>query len=106
MPKFTIANVEQLTSFQRDTRFQVFTKETNFGNGTQTIMVQKTYWLPPQRLPDGRLTKPIEQRVDAYEITARINVPQQLLTEGDPVPPPPPGVRVTGTTRALEVTRP
>jgi hypothetical protein len=102
-----ILNVEQLTSFQRDTRFRVFTRESNFGNGTQTIVVQKTYWLPPQRLPDGRLTKPTEQRVDAYEITARVNVPQQLLTEGDPVAPPSaPGVRVTGTTRALEAVSP
>jgi hypothetical protein len=85
----------------------VFTRESNFGNGTQTIVVQKTYWLPPQRLPDGRLTKPTEQRVDAYEITARVNVPQQLLTEGDPVAPPSaPGVRVTGTTRALEAVSP
>ena len=83
-----IANVEQLTTFQRDTRFVVFTKETNFGNGTQTIVVQKSYWLPPQRLPGGQLTKPIEQRVDAYEITARISVPEPLLTDGDPVPQP------------------
>jgi hypothetical protein len=102
-----ICNVEQLTSFQRDTRFSVFTKETNFGNGTQTIVVQKTYWQPPQRLPDGRLTKPIEQHVNAYEITARINVPQQLLTEGDPVAPPPsPGGKVGATIKALETSRP
>jgi hypothetical protein len=101
-----ICNVEQLTSFQRDTRFQVYTKETNFGNGVQTIVVQKTYWLPPQRLPDGRLTKPIEEHVDAYEITARINSPQPLLTEGDPVAPPSPGGRLPVATRAMEAVRP
>ncbi len=71
-----ICNVGQLSSSQKDTGFKVFTEETNFGYGTQKIIVTKTYWDQPQRLPDGSLTKPIEIHVNAYEITALIKAPQ------------------------------
>lgn len=71
-----ICNVEQLSSSHKDTGFRVFTEETNFGYGTQKIVVKKTYWDPPQRLPDGSLTKPTEVHVDGYEITALIKAPQ------------------------------
>lgn len=77
-----ITNVEQLTSYQRDSRFRVFTSATAFGHGVQRIVVGKTYWEPPRRLPDGRLTKPTEHVVDAYEVTVLINAPPQLLTDG------------------------
>jgi hypothetical protein len=97
-----ILNIEQLTSLERDTRFSVFTRESNFGNGTQKIIVRKSYWEPPQRLPDGRLTKPLRHDVDAYEITALVSAPQPLLTEGGPAATTAPGVG----TRALELSQP
>jgi hypothetical protein len=80
-----ITNVEQLTSYQRDSRFRVFTSATDFGHGVQKIIVSKTYWEPPRRLPGGSMTKPTEHYVDAYEITVLVNAPPRLLTGGDPV---------------------
>ncbi|MCI0698836.1 hypothetical protein L0337_43400 [candidate division KSB1 bacterium] len=74
-----ICNVEQLASPHKDTRFRVFTKENNFGNGIQKIIVQKTYWESPRPLPNGRVGKPTEIKVDAYEIIARINVPIDVI---------------------------
>lgn len=96
-----ILNVEQLTSFQRDSRFVVYTRENNFGDGTRTVVIRKTYWEPPQRLPDGRLGKPTKREVDAYEVTMLVNAPQQLLTDGESRAMPP----LTGNT-VLEVGRP
>jgi hypothetical protein len=96
-----ILNVEQLTSFQRDSRFAVYSRDNDFGNGTRKVVVRKTYWEPPQRLPDGRLTKPTKREVDAYEITVLVNAPPPLLTEGDRVVMPP-----SAGTRALEAGAP
>jgi hypothetical protein len=96
-----ITNVEQLTSYQRDSRFRVFTRATGFGHGVQKLIVGKTYWEPPRRLPDGRLTKPTEHVVDAYEITVLINAPPPLFTEGEPAAGPP-----AAGTRAGLVARP
>jgi hypothetical protein len=77
--------VEQLSSSLKDTGFKVFTEETRFGHGTtQNVIVKKKYTEPPQRLPDGRLTQPIQTQVNAYEITAFINQPQV----GGPLRPP------------------
>ena len=74
-----ICNIEQQTSFQKDSRFRVFTRQNNFGNGIQKIIVTKTYPEPPHRLPNGLMTKPTERQVNAYEITAVINVPQSVI---------------------------
>jgi hypothetical protein len=52
-------------------------------------------------MPDGRMGKPTRREVDAYEITAVVVVPQELLTEGDPVAPSPP---LTGA-GTMEVSR-
>lgn len=84
-----IANVEQLGSFHRDVRFSVFTQATTFGHGTQKLVVTKTYWMPPQHLPGGGLTKPMEHRVDAYEITVMVDAGQPQLTAGESAPRPP-----------------
>lgn len=84
-----ILNVEQLGTFQRDTRFAVYARPENFGSGTQTLVVRKSYWEPPRQMPDGRMGKPTRREVDAYEITALVKVPQELFTEGDPASPSP-----------------
>lgn len=96
-----ITNVEQLSSYQRDSRFAVYTRDNNFGNGTQKIVVKKVYWEPPKPLPNGHLGKPTRQEVDAYEITVLINAPSQLFTEAEPA-----GGRPVVGTRAGVVARP
>jgi hypothetical protein len=74
-----IANIAQQPSLSpTDTRFNVFKKNVNFGNGTQQLIITKAFFEPPRRLLDGRMTKPIERQVDAYQITVNINA-------GDPV---------------------
>lgn len=74
-----IANIEQQPLLSpTDTRFAVYKRNVNFGNGTQQLVVTKTYWEPPHRLPDGRMTKPTQRQVDAYQITVNIRA-------GDPV---------------------
>lgn len=73
-----IANVQQTTRPVRDTRFLVFS-ETSLPSGTQTLVVRKTYWEPPLRLPDGRLTKPIERQIDAYEITVSVTATEPVF---------------------------
>lgn len=82
-----IANVEQLTTYQRDTRFSVFNQATSFGHGTQKLIVTKTYW-ERHTLPDSSLTKPIPHPVDAYEITVVVNAGRPQLTAGEPATPP------------------
>ena len=75
-----IANVTQQPLLsQSDTRFYVFKKDVNFGSGTQQLIVTKTYWEPPQRLPDGSMTKPIQGQVDAYQVTVLIKVPNPVI---------------------------
>jgi hypothetical protein len=68
-----IANVAQQPLLQTDTRFAVFKKNVSFGNGTQKLIVPKTYIEPAHRLPDGRMSKPIFHEVDAYEVTVLIS---------------------------------
>jgi len=69
-----IANVEQfpLSSAKKDTRFVVYNKSNNFGVGTQKLMVPKSYWTKPERLPGGGMSKPREVKVNAYELTLQI----------------------------------
>ncbi len=70
-----IAKIEQLPlASVSDSQFEVFYKNNNFGNGTQKLVIQKIYWLPPQHLPGGGTTKPQKVSVDAYELTISINV--------------------------------
>lgn len=74
-----IGNILQTGTFQKDTRFVVFNRNGNFGNGTQKLIVQKSYWQRPQRLPGGGMTKPLEMKVNAYELTVQINVSSQAM---------------------------
>ncbi|HAY34002.1 MAG TPA: hypothetical protein DCY06_07670 [Bacteroidetes bacterium] len=66
-----IANVTQANN-RRDTRFTVFNSNQKFGNGVQKLIVRKSYFSKPFRLPDGSLSKPTEVLRDAYEITVTI----------------------------------
>lgn len=72
-----IANVEQLPLMgdNKDSRFAIYNKNTNFGKGTQRMVVTKSYWEKPQKLPGGGMTKPREVKIDAYELTVQINIP-------------------------------
>lgn len=73
-----IGNIEQSTNMT-DSRYQVFNKSNNFGNGTQKMAIQKIYWSKPRRLPNGQMTKPIKMHVDAYELTVQINAPSPVV---------------------------
>ncbi len=64
----TYSNIE-------DTQFGVYAKNVNFGSGTQTIIVTKTYWMPVGSLPGGGITKPIKVTIPAYEIKFQVAVP-------------------------------
>ncbi|HEX4951489.1 MAG TPA: hypothetical protein VFZ34_32825 [Blastocatellia bacterium] len=71
-----IFNVRQLNSpFTVDSNFAVHTAGQNFGHGTHTIQVYKSYWMPP-RPP---INKPFKVSVPAYEITYQINAPQIVI---------------------------
>ena len=73
-----ISNVEQ-SNFTKDSRFVVFNKSNNFGNGVQKLVIQKSYWRKPQKLPNGQMTKPIEVKVNAYELAIEINAPTPVV---------------------------
>lgn len=81
-----IGNVEQQNSNNiTDSRFAAFNKTVNYGHGVQKLIVQKSYWLKPQRLPNGQMTKPLEVKVNAYEFTVQINAPVPVVinSKGD-----------------------
>lgn len=75
-----IANVIQNVSIgsqPTDSAFRVFGRDANFGNGTQTIRIQKSYWQPPS--PPLR-PKPTQFFVDAYELTIQVNAPLPTMS--------------------------
>jgi hypothetical protein len=75
-----IANIAQQPLLSpTDTRFNVFKKNVNFGNGTQQLIITKTFWEPPHRLPDGRMTKPTQRQIDAYQITVNIKAGNPVI---------------------------
>lgn len=76
-----IGNIEQSSGIM-DSRFATFNKSGNFGHGVQKLIIQKTYWTKPRRLPNGQMTKPFENRVDAYEMTIQINAPLPVVNAG------------------------
>jgi hypothetical protein len=57
-----------------DSRFLLFKKAQNFGNGLQKVIVQKVFWSKPFRLPNGNMSKPQKRLVDAYEISVDVKV--------------------------------
>ena len=73
-----IFNVRQTGSpFTVDSNFTVHTAGQNFGHGTHTVQVYKSYWMPP-RPP---IYKPFKVNVPAYEITFEINAPQIVIQQ-------------------------
>jgi hypothetical protein len=56
----------------KDSGYQVFSSSVNFGSGTQTVVVRKTYWEPP--MPPFT-TKPTMHKIAGYEITFEVVVP-------------------------------
>lgn len=73
-----ISNIIQNVSIgsqPTDSAFRVFDKATNFGNGIQTIRIQKPYWVQGNPMTGG---KPSKVYVDAYELTLQVNAPQVM----------------------------
>jgi hypothetical protein len=60
-----------------DSNYAVYTAGQNFGHGTHTIQVYKSYWMPP-RPP---INKPFKVNVPAYEVTFEINAPQIVIQQ-------------------------
>jgi hypothetical protein len=87
-----IANITQLPAFTKDTRFSVLGINTNFGNGTHKLVIQKSYWEKAGGLPGGKVNKPVERKVNAYELTIQIDArPNSAQPDNRPGP-----VRKTG----------
>jgi hypothetical protein len=66
-----IANTTHFYEAISDSAFRTFSPALNYGNGTQTVVVSKTYWLPPE----SSHSKPLKVIVPAYEITFEVNSP-------------------------------
>lgn len=74
-----IANVIQNVAVgtqPTDSAFLVFGKDTNFGNGTQKIRIQKSYSTPADPKTGA---KPLRTFVDAYELTVQVNAALSVL---------------------------
>jgi hypothetical protein len=65
-----IASTAQ-TNGTKDSAWETFTSATNYGSGTQTIVISKVYWQPPHY----PITKPTKILVPAYEITFQVTGP-------------------------------
>jgi hypothetical protein len=73
-----IFNVRQnVNPYTVDSNYTVHTSGQNFGHGTHTVQIYKTYWMPP-RPP---INKPLKISVPAYEITYEINAPQIVIQQ-------------------------
>jgi hypothetical protein len=68
-----IANITQ-NDGKRDSKFVVFNVAGNFGNGTQKIILTKSFLSTPFKLPNGNMSKPKNESRDAYELTITIKV--------------------------------
>lgn len=67
------------SSVAKNSAFTVFDRSTNFGNGTQTIRIQKSYWVQANPKTGA---KPYQVYVDAYELAFQVNAPQPLMNPG------------------------
>lgn len=86
-----LVNVRQPNLTQVDSATQVFGQNVNYGSGTRTIRVKKSYWT--QANPQTG-AKPQQVLVDAYELTFAIQGPGGLVA--DPTVGPAP---TTGTVK-------
>jgi hypothetical protein len=61
-----------------ESAFNVYGAASNFGNGTQSLIVRKSYWMPA----NPRLgTKPYQIFVDAYELVFQVNAPVPVVAQ-------------------------
>ncbi len=68
-----LANIMQ-SNFMKDSRFIEFKSNKSFGNGTQKLIVKKSFISKPRPLPGGGMSKPQTIWQDAYELTIQVNV--------------------------------
>ncbi|MCP9751198.1 hypothetical protein [Ferruginibacter sp. HRS2-29] len=73
-----LATITQ-SNFLRESRYVEFKVNKSFGNGTQKLIVQKTFISKPFQLPGGGMSKPQTIPVDAYEFTVQVTVHNQEL---------------------------
>jgi len=73
-----LVNIRQPNVTQVDSATRVYGQNVNYGNGTQTVRVPKSYWT--QANPKTGM-KPQQIFVDAYELTFRINAPGNLTAD-------------------------
>jgi hypothetical protein len=103
-----LANVRQTTGTQVDSASQSFGSADNFGNGTRTIRIRKSYWTQANPTTGA---KPIQNWVDAYELAYHVNAPGAPLLANPGTAPAPttttlpplraqPGTAVQGATIA------
>ncbi|MBI4908207.1 MAG: hypothetical protein HY820_31565 [Acidobacteria bacterium] len=69
-----IGNLLYNGGIREDNSYATYSKATNYGNGTQTFNVMKT-WFDPPLLPGG---KPVKRTAPGYQITVQISVPTTL----------------------------
>jgi hypothetical protein len=74
-----ITNIQQQSGAQLDTRYAVFTSRQNFGNGKRKMIIQKTFFTKPRRLPGGGMSKPAKVAVNAYELSLSVNANIQVV---------------------------
>jgi hypothetical protein len=75
-----IANITYDHGSREDSAFAAFGKNRNFGDGTQTVTVPKT-WTPSVWTTAGR---PVVLTVKGYEVTVQISVPTFTIASGTP----------------------
>jgi len=86
-----LVNVRQANLTQVDSATQVYGQNVNYGNGTRTIRVKKSYWTQADPKTGA---KPQQILVDAYELTFMIQGPGGLVAEPTVGPAP-----TTGTVK-------
>jgi len=95
-PLVLITNIIQnvaINTVPTDTRWALFDKSMNFGNGTRTIRIPKFYTV--QANPQTG-AKPYRVAVDAYELTLQITAPGQLTADPGLGTTPTPGTVKSG----------
>jgi hypothetical protein len=71
-----IANVVLPT--RTESAYRVFGSSMNFGNGTQSVFVRKSYWTQANPLTGA---KPHQNFVDAYELVFQVSAPIPVLAQ-------------------------
>ena len=72
-----IADITYSDMTQEDSTFAVFGQSSNFGNGSQKLTTQKSWFMPAQ---NGN--KPYKVYVNGYDVTLQVSAPTNSLTTG------------------------